>query len=303
VKNIPSALLAHYQQDETTLALCWQVTRSDGVKVRATSHDRAITIATADPWPGVEGAYQATTGIAGSSVRSADDMSVDNAEISGQLSGEGFVIPNLRVPDIEAGLYDGAEVLLFELNWAAPDDGQNILRRGHIGNIRRDSDGVFTCEVRGLAQKLSQITVRTDGATCDADLGDARCGVELALYTVNGDVSVAISRRSITVNVPADSPPVAAGFYVGGLLRFTSGDNNGFAREVKAETLPALEFYEPFPADIDPGDTFTLEPGCDKTRPTCHDKYQNVINMRASGLLIPGQDYLTRVAIPGGGDQ
>ena len=63
------------------------------------------------------------------------------------------------------------------MNWA--DTGQRVLmRRGAIGQIRRGRLA-FVAEVRSLAHVLGQTVGRTFQATCDAALGDARCGVDL----------------------------------------------------------------------------------------------------------------------------
>jgi hypothetical protein len=52
------------------------------------------------------------------------------------------------------------------------------MRRGAIGQIRRGRLA-FVAEVRSLAHVLGQTVGRTFQATCDAALGDARCGVDL----------------------------------------------------------------------------------------------------------------------------
>jgi uncharacterized phage protein (TIGR02218 family) len=79
--------------------------------------------------------------------------------------------------DILDGRWDNAEVEVWRVNWA--DTGQRVLmRRGAIGQIRRGRLA-FVAEVRSLAHVLGQTVGRTFQATCDAALGDARCGVDL----------------------------------------------------------------------------------------------------------------------------
>jgi hypothetical protein len=36
------------------------------------------------------------------------------------------------------------------------------------------------------------------------------------------------------------------------------------------------------------GDTFELEPGCDRTAATCAQKFGNIVNYRGYGIFIPG---------------
>src|SRR5262249_59559514 len=84
----------------------------------------------------------------------------------------------LNEDDLAAGLYDDAAVEIWRVNWA--DTGQRVLMRaGSLGEVRR-SGAAFTAEVRGLAHYLNQPKGRLYQSGCDADLGDARCGLDLA---------------------------------------------------------------------------------------------------------------------------
>lgn len=299
MRSLPSALLNHLSGDTTTLTACWKLTRADGVVERSTEHDEPVTITASSPLAGLEGVYDATAGMTGSDVRSSSDLSIDNLEVIGQ-TGELAI----DVADIEAGLYDNAEIVLFLVNWQAPDDGQIILRRGNVGNIRRTSEGQYTAELRGLTQKLTQTIVRTYGTSCDADLGDTRCGVDLGAQTIAGTVTAVTSRRRFDADLDAGSPPPAAGYYNGGLLTFTSGANTGFSKEVRrdaAEGTPGeLETFEPLPAAVQIGDTFTIRPGCDKSAGTCKAKFGNLVNFRGPGLLVPGASEVIRGPGSGG---
>ena len=75
------------------------------------------------------------------------------------------------------------------------------MRRGAIGQVRRGRLA-FVAEVRSLAHVLNQTVGRTFQHACDAELGDARCGVDLddPAYRAAGSVT---ARRPAT----AASPP------------------------------------------------------------------------------------------------
>ena len=304
MRTLPAALTTHLAEDVTTLALCWMVTRTDGVVIRGTSHDRDITIATESPLNPRSGTYLTRANISGSQVRSTSDLSVDNLEVSGALPDD-LTLVDLTATDIEAGLLDDAEVRLFVVNWQSPDDGQIILRAGNIGNIRRTENGDYTAELRGLAQRLSQNVLRTYSAQCGADLGDTRCGVSLTPYTVACTVTAVTSRRRFDVTMgdssPISSPLPAATYYNGGRVLFTSGNNNGYSMEVKRDaaggTVGELELYMEMPADVEVGDTLELRPGCDKSLATCRDTFNNVVNFRGWGVLVPLQNEVLK---PGG---
>ena len=291
MRSLTAATLAHLQGDVTTLAVCWRVERSDGVLILGTEHDQDIVV-TVDHTPiALTGVYVALAGIAGSDVRSTSDMSVANMEVTGAINQGDLQIVDLSAADIEAGLLDDAAVTLFLVNWQAPDDGQIVLRTGNVGEISRTAEGQYKTELRGLAQRLSQNIVRTYGSSCDAELGDARCGIDLLALTVTGEVTAVTSNRRFTAEISAGSPTYAAGSFDGGLVTWTSGDNDAFSMEVKLDTLGSpgeIELYLAMPRDIAIGDTFTIRPGCDKSAATCKGRFANLVNFRGHGAWVPG---------------
>lgn len=298
MRDVPAALAAHLLGDVTTLAVCWRVERRDGVLILGTEHDQPIPIsALGSPVNPYAGEYQAHAGITGSDVRSTSDLSVDNMEVSGAINRGDLQVLDLSAADIEAGLFDDASVVLFLVNWQAPEDGQLVIRCGHIGEISRTSEGRYKTELRGLTQRLSQTIIRTYLETCDADLGDTRCGVDLVAMTVAGEVTSITSRRKFGALLSAGSPTFAVGTFNGGLVYWTSGDNQGFSMEVKFEPSGSpgeFELYLPMPRDIVVGDSFTIRPGCDKLLPTCRDRFANVPRFRGHGVFTPGLNKLLR---------
>jgi uncharacterized phage protein (TIGR02218 family) len=292
VKSIPAGLLANAQAEVATLALCWRITRQDAVLILGTESDEDVVV----PSGALAGTYLAKAGITGSSVRSTSDLAVDNLEVQGSVLDD-ITVVDLNAADIEAGLFDLAEVILFAVNWAAPSE-QVILRKGNIGAVERTAEGQYRTELRGLFQLYQQQILRTYGVMCDAELGDARCGVGLTGYTITGTVTAVTSRRRFD-SLFAASPMPAAGEYTGGLLTFTTGPNAGYSREVKEDavgsTVGDLEISEMFPVLPEIGDEFTLSAGCDKAYATCKDRFNNLLNFRGHGHFVPGQNELIKV--------
>jgi uncharacterized phage protein (TIGR02218 family) len=287
VRTIPAPLLAHIQSEVTTLAVCWRIERSDGVLILGTEHDRDIDINTG-AYPGV---YVAQAGITGSNVRSTSDMSVDNMEVTGAINQGDLNLVDLSAADIEAGLFDDASVVLFMVNWQAPDDGQIVLRTGNIGEISRTAEGQYRTELRGLAQKLTQNIVRTYGSSCDAELGDGRCGVNIYGLLITGTVAAVTSNRQFTATLDAGSPVPDEGFFNGGLMTWTAGANDTYTMEIKQDTYgsPAeILLYLSMPYDVEIGDTFTMQPGCDKSAAMCKGRFNNLVNFRGHGAWVPG---------------
>ena len=174
------------------------------------------------------------------------------------------------------------------------------MRSGSLGEVRR-SGAAFTAEVRGLAHYLQQPKGRLFQSGCDADLGDARCGIDLddPAFRGTGTVLTATAARLITAS---GLEAFAAGWFTRGLVAFTSGANAGRSQEVKRHTLAAatatIELWQPMALAIAPNDTFTVTAGCDKRFATCQARFANAVNFRGFPHM-PGNDYVLAVARPG----
>jgi hypothetical protein len=86
------------------------------------------------------------------------------------------------------------------------------------------------------------------------------------------------------------------GYYDFGLITFTSGLNAGLTKEVRTWVPNVLSLYLPMPFAVQVGDAFTITPGCDKRRPTCVQKFDNLLGPDGihGGFRgepdVPGQD-------------
>ena len=180
MKTLPPGLQAHIDGGTTTLAWCWRIARRDGVVLGFTDHDRPLMFG------GVT--FEPESGFAASELRSGSDLAVDAQDAEGVLS-----LDRITETDILDGRWDDAEVEVWRVNWL--DVGERVLmRRGAIGQIRRGRLA-FAAEVRSLAHVLGQTVGRTFQATCDAALGDARCGVDLDASAFRGAGSVTALER------------------------------------------------------------------------------------------------------------
>lgn len=290
MKSIPAQLLADLRADTTAIAFLWAIEMKDGRMIRGTDHDLDITIPStggspADPF---EGTYFAGSNITPGDIAANSDMSVDNLEVAGAIQEAGATVLDVTVDDIEGGFLDAAPVSVLVCDWRNPSHGYYAVKRGFLGAISRDSDFKYTTEVRGMTQLLTQIVVQTFSDKCNVvRLGDARCKFNVATATFTGVVTAVASRQSFTVTV-SGSPTFS---FAGGVITFTDGLNGGFFREVKGDPLTnsgVVTLWEEMPANVQIGDTFSLEAGCDRTLATCRDTFANIVNMRAYGVFIPG---------------
>jgi uncharacterized phage protein (TIGR02218 family) len=287
MKTLSAGLQAHLDSGTTTLAWCWRIERADSVVLGFTDHDRALEFG------GVT--YEPESGFAASEIRSGPDLAVDAQEAEGVLSSD-----TITETDILDGRWDNAAVEVWRVNWQ--DVGERaLMRRGAIGQVRRGRLA-FVAEVRSLAHILNQTVGRTFQHACDAELGDARCGVDLGdpAFRGSGSVAALVGDRTFTASGLAG---FLAGWFALGRLTWTSGANAGRTAEVAAHTVSGgvrqLVLLEAPVRPIAPGDDFDVVAGCDKRLETCRDRFSNVVSFRGFPH-IPGQD--TMIRYPNRGD-
>ncbi len=263
MKTASPALLAHMAQGTTTIAWCWKVTRTDGEVFGFTSVDRDLTI------DGVT--YAAATGFTPSAIEGQINLAVPNLELQGVMDAE-----SITEADLLAGKWDGAEVEIFQVNYEDLSQGSMLLRKGRIGNVSAGSIA-FNAEARGLAQALQQPVGEVYAAACAANLGDARCGVDLYPLTVTGTVTATSSASVFTDSSRAE----ASDYWGAGVVEWLTGANAGLRMEVASFAAGVFTLHLRMPADIAVGDTYSAVPGCRKRRTEdCGTKFSNVVNFR-----------------------
>lgn len=276
MREIPADLAAHLAQDATTLCRCWRVTRRDGAVLGFTEHDRDLN---------VDGTlFAAASGFQSSDAEAALGLSAPNGEVAGAFSSDAIGDADLR-----NGLYDGARVEVFVVNWAAPS--QYLLEHvREIGNVKRTADH-FQAELRGLAARLDQPAGRVYGRRCDATLGDTRCGVDLASSALRANGT--IIKAGTTQAMVSGLAGFAAGFFTFGSLTFLDGALAGRKVDIGAQDAgdPArLSFWLPLQDAPQPGDRFSITAGCDKSFGTCRNKFANGANFQGFPHM-PGADF------------
>lgn len=167
MRDIPEELAARIESGAATLCHAWLLRRTDGVETGFTDHDRDLTVE--------EIPCRAGSGWTAGATDSAVGLSAGSAAVAGALDDAG-----ITDHDIEAGLYDGADVALWLVDWARPDLRVRLWA-ATLARIRRDGEG-FVAELEGPLAKLERVVGRTYGRACDALLGDARCRVDLTAF-------------------------------------------------------------------------------------------------------------------------
>lgn len=278
MKTLPETLEAHLAGQATTMCSAWRLTRRDGAVFGFTDHDRELV------FDGTT--FSAVSGFAASEVESALGLSVDSGEVAGAFSSAAVTEAALR-----EGRFDGARVELFAVNWARPED-HVLMRVFTLGEVVSAGEA-FRAELRGLAAMLDEPGGRICSRRCDADLGDGRCQVDLSAAALRGIGTVVAAEGRGGVRA-SGLGGFADGWFRHGVISWTSGTNAGLAVQVldhAAEGEEArLSFWTPVANVPEPGDTFTVTAGCDKSFGTCRAKFSNGLNFQGFPHL-PGSDF------------
>ncbi len=290
MKTVGAGLLTHLSSGTTTFAILVKFTRPDGLIYGFTTHDRSLT-------------YPPTSlGIVYNSGDESQDLTdlvhtsgleVDNAEASG------FVNDTITEEEIEAGLWSGSRFHVYRVNWQDLTLGHEFLGGGEIGEVKFDGHK-YSVEFMSRTHKLGRIITRHYLPTCDADLGDARCKVNIEPLAVTSAVTTATSNRIFTASGVAS----AAQYHTYGKLLWLTGLNAGRAMEVKEQLAGGVfELQLTMYYAITVGDTFKAYPGCNKLLRTglnlylgdCKVKFNNAVNFHGFDQ-IPGIDKILRPA-------
>lgn len=280
MKAITVNMQAHLDGSVTTLCTCIRLIRRDGTVIGFTDLDADVTMGGT--------VYKAFSAIASkSALQTSSQFNVDNQEFVGAL---GF--SEVSEADLRNGVYDNAELWVYMVNYATPDEGPILLGRGWLGNVQFGRYG-FQCELRRLMQRFTTRPLEMYSPSCRADFCDARCGLSSAAYSYPAKiVSVTDGQHIVFGDAGGGLDPIfgTANVFVWGRADFTSGANAGAGMEITGydSTTKTATLFLPMQYPIAVNDLVTVRRGCDKTLTTCRDTYGNVVNFRGEPYL-PGR--------------
>ncbi|WP_029042678.1 DUF2163 domain-containing protein [Cucumibacter marinus] len=281
MRVLDPAFAAHLESGETTLCLCWRLTRRDGAILGFTDHDRPLTFdATAFvPMSGFDaGAASARLG-----------AEVDTSEVAGLLDDD-----RITPRDLELGRYAGAVIETYLVNWLDPAE-RHLRSRDTIGEVT-EQDGVFRAELRSPHAALNQANGRVYQRSCDADLGDARCGVDLSGPERQrvATVTTVLGGHHLRVTGLEDRP---VGWSVQGRAEWLTGERaslvDRIAQQDRDDGGDTIATDADLLGSVAPGDTVRIIEGCDRAFATCRDRFGNAVNFRGFPH-IPGGDFILR---------
>lgn len=282
MRTIPEGLAQSLAGPVTTLARLWRVTRTDGHVLGFTDHDEAIVLD--------DTRFAAATGMMAGQAEASLGLSAGTQEMEGALSADA-----IDEDDIFAGLYDGARVESFVVDWTRPERHMR-LSVSTIGEIRRSSNA-FTAELRGPEAALDRQRGRSYRRRCDAALGDERCRVDLEREGLTR-TGIVIGGDGALLDV-SNLGPLDVSLFERGRLTMTAGRMSGASREVAGLEERGegwrIALAEPLGLAPVPGDAFRLSAGCDKSFSTCRERFANTLNFRGFPHM-PGLDAVLGIA-------
>ncbi|WP_296817795.1 DUF2163 domain-containing protein [Brevundimonas sp.] len=167
MRDVPDALAARIESGAATMCHAWIVELTDGARLGFTDHDQDMEV------EGVpcRAACGWTAGAAHQEVGGEPGLASASAVLDVDGPTEG---------DIADGRWDGARVEHWRVDWDEP----SLRVRLAVGTIRklvRRGEQVIA-EMEGPLAALHRVVGRSFSRLCDAELGDARCGVDLGEY-------------------------------------------------------------------------------------------------------------------------
>lgn len=273
--SLSTALENHFNLAQSSYAFYWKVTPVVGAVEGHTTLDFPQYL------DGVT--YQSRGGVLPSTVPALVGLNEQKTDATAPLLPLGTMTPGR----FNAGYYEGAQFLLFALNYRGDLTDEVILSRGTLGKATRQDAGV-TFELETWSTLLNKPQGRVISATCsEKRFGRGGCrnqvahdGPNIAAFTQTGTIDTVLSASHFKL-AGIDTSVAVTGWAARGILCLTSGTNAGIERDVGSWDAGTLEVIlnEAFGVLPEPGDAVALEKGCGRAWADCVAN-NNTINFR-----------------------
>ena len=162
MKTMDDAFASKLEQGAATTCLCWRLERRDGLIVALTDHDSVLIFGGHDYQPGAV--------LNAARFENAGGLRPGRASADGALSASA-----ITDDDLAAGLWAGARVFVYRIDWQVPEHGI-LIWTGFLSEVTRSGDR-FEADLISLKAELERPVGRVVSRRCDARFGDARCGL------------------------------------------------------------------------------------------------------------------------------
>lgn len=162
MRNVPPEIITC-----TTFCNVWIATLRDQSELGFTDHDSVLTVQGVTCLP--------QSGFTPESAASRAGLRPGSALVTGILEDD-----RITAEDIRSGRFDGGRIDYYRVNWADPSQYVHMAT-GLMGAIKQKG-GAFEAQWLGEASLLERSAGRVFSRQCDAEFGDARCGVDKSAH-------------------------------------------------------------------------------------------------------------------------
>lgn len=258
-------------------AFLWRIVRTDANVYRFTDHDTPIKFSRTGTAADLE-TYVPAGALEATATRQEGKLQSNNFETRGAISSSAVTLDDLR-----KGLWRDAEITEYTVDWRYPYAGALRTARYWISETQWNGE-TWEAQLENASRWLRQRKGGVFTRPCRWELGEGfssgiGCSVDVATLTVRAAAVDAVADRhqfTASTVVPASDTRERYRF---GRVIWLDGNNEGVISEIKDYRQVAsrvIELVLPTPFDIEVGDKFDLEPGCDKIRDTCVAEYSNI---------------------------
>lgn len=265
MKTIDATLVTHKNSNATTLCELLLVgPLEDGTYRGFAGLDVDVTFSPAASIGPVT--FKTSTGLQMSALQTSSNLAVDNAEAQTLYPIAGYEADGFTQQQIDSGALDKIPFMVLLVNYNDLTEGRcEILAGGTIGEVRTKISNLVVLELRSLSQQLKQQIIKLDSLRCRAIFGDAQCGFDTDALWVEGSIT---SLGAEADRIFVDSALIGAGTdrYAPGMVRITSGDNEGQMIEVEAfdSATGTVTLRYPVVTTLEAGVEYEIREHCSK---------------------------------------
>ena len=273
MKNFTPAMLEALADAATALSVCWKIVRVDGVTLRLTDLDQPITVLGELYLP--NGSTERTA------ISYTDGLSAQNIDIRGLFDSD-----LITEEDLLDGRYNYARVTVLLVFSERPELRPIELLRARMGETEIDR-GNYATRLNSMSHAFRASVGETTSPICRTVFGDNRCKVPLVDHRITTTITEIVDARTFKVAAAIAAPSK----YFYGRATMLNGVAAGEGMEIRSATADSVIIYLPYRNLPAVGNQIQIDAGCDYTRQTCKNVYNNLLNNRSEPDL-PGQDEL-----------
>lgn len=191
---------------------------------------------------------------------------------------------------LQSGAFDNCYLSIDRLyspdpwQYIMPNISSDYVLKGRFVG-RTDVDELYltscTMRVKSALELLNiQLPRNLLAPNCLNTLYDSMCGLNKASYAVNLTAQAGSTKNAIVTGLSQPD-----GYFSQGTIECLTGANAGTKRTVKTYAGGTATLFLPFLFAVNPGDTFVIYPGCDKTLTTCQNRFNNLSKFRGMPFI------------------